>query len=260
MRDDAIMTPIQHALELGQLGLSVFPVGRDKAPRCPRGYLAASSDPATIEALHVRYGFVLIGVATGERSGWSALDIDTPDGLPWWTTNRARLPATRTHRTRSNGLHLWFRHRPGLRSSVARIAPGIDVRADGGSCIWWPADGLPVLSDAPPAAWPDWLLPPPKPTWTPPASPAWQGDDYATRRYAMAALKRGIEAVATAAPGTRNAALNRECYSLMRLTSTGTLHAGEIAEGMAHAAIAAGLDRRETEQTIRSALSARGSL
>lgn len=246
------------ALDLAAAGRAVFPVGNDKAPRCPRGHLAASTDPAVIRAMHRDFGFVLVGVATGERSGIAALDIDNkPGGLDWFEANRDKLPATRTHRTRSGGLHLWFKHRAGLRSSVSAIAPGIDIRADGGSCIWWPAAGLPVLSAGPLAEWPEWLAPPPKPAWTPPPAAPWAGNDRRARAYAEAAMRRAVDRVATAAPGTRNATLNRETYGLLRLTSTGGLHAGEIAEAMAHAAIAAGLDRREIEATLRSALSAR---
>ncbi|EGO96804.1 bifunctional DNA primase/polymerase [Acidiphilium sp. PM] len=246
------------ALDLAAAGRAVFPVGNDKAPRCPRGHLAASTDPTTIRALHCDYGFVLIGIATGERSGISALDVDNkPGGLEWFAANRHKLPATRTHRTRSGGLHLWFKHRAGLRSSVATIAPGIDVRADAGSCIWWPAAGLPVLSAGPLADWPDWLVPPPKPGWTPPPAAPWVGNDRRARAYAEAALRRAIERVAGAAPGTRNATLNSETYGLLRLTSTGGLSAGEVAEAMAHAAIVAGLERREIEATLKSALSAR---
>ena len=246
------------ALDLAAAGRAVFPVGNDKAPRCPRGHLAASTDPAVIRAMHRDFGFVLVGVATGERSGIAALDIDNkPGGLDWFEANRDKLPATRTHRTRSGGLHLWFKHRAGLRSSVSAIAPGIDIRADGGSCIWWPAAGLPVLSAGPLAEWPEWLAPPPKPAWTPPPAAPWAGNDRRARAYAEAAMRRAVDRVATAAPGTRNATLNRETYGLLRLTSTGGLHAGEIAEAMAHAALAAGLDRREIEATLRSALSAR---
>lgn len=254
------MSPLDHALALAGRGVAVFPISRDKAPRCPRGHLAATTDPATIEAMHVQFGFVLVGVATGERSGVSALDIDNkPGALDWWTANRDRLPRTRTHRTRSGGLHLWMKHRPGLRSSVAKIAPGIDIRADGGSCIWWPAAGFPVLDQAEAADWPEWLLPPPKPAWTPPPAEPWRGGDRRARRYAEAALRRAIERVAAAGPGTRNATLNAEAYGLMRLAAAGSLTPAEIAEGLAHAALAAGLDRREIEGTLRSALSARSA-
>ena len=78
------------------------------------------------------------------------LDVDTKagqSGLPSFEANDDALPPTRRHRTRSGGLHLVFRHRDGLRCSTSRIALGIDVRAEGG-VVWWPAAGLPVLSDA----------------------------------------------------------------------------------------------------------------
>lgn len=251
------MTLLTVALHLAARGLAVFPVSRDKTPRCPRGHLAASTDPTTIEAMHVQFGFVLIGVATGERSGVAVLDIDAkPGALDWWQTNRHRLPRTRTHRTRGGGLHLWMKHRPGLRSSVAKIAPAIDIRADGASCIWWPAAGLSILDHAEPAEWPAWLIPPPKPAWTPPAATPWAGDDRRARRYAEAALRRAIERVAGAGPGTRNATLNAETYGLLRLAPEG-LHPSEIANAMAVAAAASGLDRREIEATLKSALSAR---
>jgi hypothetical protein len=35
-------------------------------------------------------------------------------------------------------LHFFFQHAPGLRCSRGLIAPGVDVRADGGYVIWWP--------------------------------------------------------------------------------------------------------------------------
>jgi hypothetical protein len=61
------------------------------------------------------------------------------------------------HETRSGGRHLFFLHRPGLRCSTSKIERGIDVRADGGLVIWWPAQFYPVR-EAPVATWPDWLL------------------------------------------------------------------------------------------------------
>lgn len=249
--------PFRVAVTLAQLGLKVFPVSRDKRPRCPKGHLAASSDPHVVAALHEHCGFVLVGVATGEPSGVSVLDIDRKDSArAWWAENRMKLPLTRTHRTRGGGLHLWFIHEPGLRSSVGRIAPGIDVRASRSSCIWWPGADFPVLCEADPAPWPGWLRPLPKPTWTPPAAETWHGSDVKGRRYALAALRHAIERVATAAPGTRNDTLNSETFGLTRLTVSGALAPEEIAEAMAHAALAAGLERLEIEATLRSALSA----
>lgn len=251
--------PVHIALALAEHGLKVFPVSRDKRPRCPRGHLAASSDAKIIEALHVHYGFVLIGIATGEPSSRAVLDIDIKDeARAWWAANRQKLPTTRVHRTRGGGLHLWFRHRPGLRSNAGRVAQGVDIRADRASAIWWPAAGLPVLCDAEPAPWPEWLIPPDKPRWTPALSEPWHGTDSKARRYAEGALRRAIQRVAGAASGTRNGTLNAETYALARFAAIGALDHREIALAMAHAGTAAGLERREIEATLRSALSAGG--
>ena len=84
-----------------------------------------------------------------------AIDID-PDGLTWLAANRHRLPLTREHQT-SRGIHLLLNHHPGMRNSNHRIAPGVDVRGDGGYIIWWAREGFPVV-DLPLADWPEWLL------------------------------------------------------------------------------------------------------
>src|SRR5262249_16654349 len=106
--------------------------------------------------LNVKHsGWPLIGFPTGEASGIDVLDID-PRGRDWYDQNFDALPTTRAHLTQ-RGLHLLFKHADGLRCSAGRIAPGIDVRADGGYAIWWPREGLPV-EDHPICEWPDWLL------------------------------------------------------------------------------------------------------
>jgi hypothetical protein len=149
------------ALELAEHGFACFPVGNNKHPTIPKGkgFYAASTDPHRLRYLWSQHPGPLVGVATGTISNVDVLDIDqNPEGREWWAQHRNRLPVTRTHRTRSRGLHLLFQHTEGLRNSAGRIARGVDTRGDGGYCIWWPASGLPVLSDAPIAPWPDWLL------------------------------------------------------------------------------------------------------
>src|SRR5262249_28263496 len=76
----------------------------------------------------------------------------------WWAEVRSKLPVTRTHRTRSGGLHLLYRHVPGIGCSASKLARGVDTRGGGGFVIWWPAQGCKVLGDAPVAAAPDWLI------------------------------------------------------------------------------------------------------
>jgi len=97
----------------------------------------------------------LVGVLTGRISGLDVVDVDLR-GMDWLRS--VQLPATRIHETRSGGRHLFFKHCDGLRNSAGRIATGVDVRADGGYVIWWPRQGLKVLSDVGIAEWPEWLL------------------------------------------------------------------------------------------------------
>ena len=241
------MSPLDHALELAALGWAVFPCGADKTPRCRGGFKLASNDPDRIRAMAGQFGFVLVGIRTGETSNLAVLDIDRA-GEPWWHENRDRLPGTRVHRTRSGGLHLLFRNSPGLRCSASKIVPGIDVRAEGGYIIAWP-----VLVDAPLAEWPAWLSTREKPIsapWTPP--PSMTGDK--ARNYAAAALRAAIVRVAGAGDGGRNVTLNAETFGLSRFIASGALSPGEIAGAMAHAGLAAGLAAHEVQNTIASAL------
>lgn|SRR5262245_59503369 len=136
-----------------------FPCARDKAPTCPNGFKDASRDPAALQQLWTNYPGPLTGVPTGAISGIDVLDLDPKhrQAREWWAANRAQLPPTRMHRTRSKGLHCLYRHAEGVTCSVGRVERGVDIRGSGGYVIWWPAIGL-TYRDAPIAPWPDWLL------------------------------------------------------------------------------------------------------
>jgi Bifunctional DNA primase/polymerase, N-terminal len=148
------------------LGLPVFPCGLNKQPAIPgdaggHGYLDASTDPTTVRALFSHHAARLIGLPTGTPSGLAVVDIDLPrhdEAQAWWHEHRQELRHTSAWRTRSGGLHLYFRHPPGLRCSQGKLAPGVDVRAAGGYVIAWWAHGLKRLCDAEPAPFPDWLF------------------------------------------------------------------------------------------------------
>jgi hypothetical protein len=237
-------------------GLAVFPCRFDKAPATPRGFHDATRDPAAARDLFARYGGPLIGVATGAASGFDVLDLDPRHGSDtWWQVNRNRLPETRTHATRSGGLHLLFQHAEGMRNSVGKIAPGCDVRGDGGYIIWWPGAGLAVSNADLLGDWPGWLLaainPPPR--QRPAAPPMIRGTGYAAM-----ALRRAVEAVARAAPGTRNDTLNREAFTLSRFARNGELDPQTIANALAVAGMASGLCGAEIAATLASAFRAAG--
>jgi hypothetical protein len=143
--------------------LPIFPCRWDnKKPTCDGGFYAATTDPDEIKRLWRERWGALTAVRTGEASGLAILDVDTKNkGEAWMAefeathTRGAFSPfATRIHATISGGLHFIFRHRPGLESNRDTIARGVDVRADKGYAVWWPANGGRVLCEGPIAEWP----------------------------------------------------------------------------------------------------------
>jgi hypothetical protein len=142
--------------------LWVFPCGADKRPLVRGGYKAAVPvhSREEIAALLERPGD-LIGCPCGEVNGWDVLDLDVGrGGLDWLAQYEAThgLPQTRIHATKSGGVHVFFRHRPGMRSSFDLLGPGVEVKSSGHHIIWWPFAGRPVLSGAPIAPWPGPML------------------------------------------------------------------------------------------------------
>ena len=167
----------------------------DESAHVSRGFKQVIKE---IRTGRLRHFSPLIGVRTGAQSDFDVLDLDAKhnEARRWWKEHRRHLPETRVHRTRSGGLHLLFQHSPRVRCTAGKIALGVDTRGEGGYVIWWPAAGLPILSGAPRAPWPSWLLdllrPPPAPT----GSAAIVPDDRA-----LASLVRVIVAAPT---GQRN--------------------------------------------------------
>jgi hypothetical protein len=125
-----------------RLGYPVFPCAEDKTPVCKHGYLDAVEDETRIRQLWRIWPGPLIGVPTGDRTDLAVLDIDLvkhPEAGRWLEDHRDQIPETRRHRSRSGGLHFLFKHPKGLRCSAGKLCTGIDIRADGGYIIWWPA-------------------------------------------------------------------------------------------------------------------------
>ncbi len=152
--------PLQAALHLAEeYGLPVFPCRPDKKPYTEHGFKDATSSLTAIEEWWQRWPDALVGVPTGAASKVLVLDVD-PAGFGWYQENAAQLAAGRVHRTRRAGYHLLYRAPANpVRNSASQLAPGIDVRGEGGYIIWWPAAGCEAvgdfddIGDAPP-----WLL------------------------------------------------------------------------------------------------------
>jgi KaiC/GvpD/RAD55 family RecA-like ATPase len=154
----------------------------------------------------------LIGVPTGARSGFDALDLDPRHGSDSW---QVELPVTRIHATRSGGRHLLFNHAPGLRNSAGKIAPGVDVRAEGGYVIFWPAAGCAVLSGAPMADWPADVL------------AAAMGRPASAGPAPRLTLTEAVAAIAVAKPGERYETCKATIWRLAALVKGGMLDEAE---------------------------------
>ena len=144
---------LSDVLKLAKL-YKVFPCRPDKKPYTGHGFKDASQDPGQIRAWWHQHPDALVGVPTGGEHGLVVIDLDTDkhtDETREWLTGHSRLlKSARTHITRSGGTHHLFtsngtQYKSGADCRLGGTKrPGIDVRADGGYIIWWPAHGLPV--------------------------------------------------------------------------------------------------------------------
>jgi hypothetical protein len=216
--------------------------------------------------------------AVMEGSGIWALDLDVPsqdhahDGVAAFkdlVEEHGPVPPRPTIRTGGGGLVLVFRHEgEPITGKTGTPCLGIDPRR-GHLTVTVPPSfhirtGRPyrwIVApwDLSPPRAPDWLLrlvAPPARESLPPSRPLPDSNDR-QRRYAIGALRHGVERAAAAPSGQRNHSLNQETYSLCRqFVPDGLLTPQEIVDAMAHAGVAAGLDQREVEQTLASALKA----
>lgn len=154
-------------------GWSVVPV----EPRGKRPVVAWQAlqqriaTPDEIAAWFRRWPGANIGVVTGSVSGLVVIDVDPRhDGEASFArlcAARASLPPTIEARTGGGGRHLYFAHPGGVIRNRVGLAPGIDLRGDGGCVVappsihpsggryaWVPARGPDEVA---PAHMPAWL-------------------------------------------------------------------------------------------------------
>jgi hypothetical protein len=131
----------------------------------------------------------------------------------------------------------------------------VDVKAEGGAVIYWPAAGFPVLHDAPLAAWPAWLAPPPKPA----PAPSYEPVGPRPAAHIEAALAGLVRTIATAPPGERNARLFWASCRAAELVAKGELSKPHGEAVLIEAASRAGLDHLESSRTIASAFTRRAA-
>jgi hypothetical protein len=266
---------LRAALDYAVRGWMVFPLKpRAKEPATGSGFYDATTNPAKLKRWFACGYQHNIGIRTGVLSGVFILDIDGARGdasLRDFEAKHGALPATLISAT-GKGRHFWFRAECEIPCSTGKIAPGLDVRADGGYVVAPPSihpSGAIYrwANDLPPAPAPAWLIhlaqcKPSLPVMTapPPRSPIGTTSPASSAAYGHAALDREIAALAATAPGGRNAALNCASFRLHQLVAGGELHAEEVMRALHYAAqcneLLADDGERPVQATIQSGANA----
>lgn len=140
---------VSAAQDYARQGYHVFPCKPDKSPYTEHGFKDATTDPFQIERWLQQWPDAMIGMATGARSGIVVIDVDIKNGVDGFAELAKRgieMPTDAVEvKTPSGGSHFYFSIQPGqsFRNSAGKIAPGVDVRADGGYVIVPPSRPAP---------------------------------------------------------------------------------------------------------------------
>lgn len=259
---------LEAALAYAARGIPVFPCEKNKRPLVGGGHKTATTDVGQIAKWWSKREFPLamIGVPTGRASGIDVLDIDAKNGRDGFTSvPRWRDLSPVIVRTPSGGVHLYFRSSGTMRNSASKLAPGLDVRGDGGYVIVPPSfnkgdyhfekGGIEDFDRLP--RWPDDL------STTDTRSPSLQdAEKHPTlpekdeSPQAAGTLAEACAQMEAAEEGTRNDTLNRVAYAVGRLVGAGQLDQVTATARLTEAASKTGLEAAEIEHTIGSGITA----
>jgi putative DNA primase/helicase len=268
------------ALEYAGRGWSIFPapVGEKKshksAARTANGERwGATKQPDEVRSDFRRWPGANVGIPTGVANGIFVLEVDTiagghaADGIAALSdleSKHGKLPVTSTAESPSGSLHYYFLYPPGVevRNSESAIAPGIDIRGEGGMVIAppsqkpgvgvyvWKNPGVPIREA------PNWLLDliveATKPkvltisaqaaalVWPPPPV-AGSLEGKRTAAWLTTALNAEVALVAQAIKGTRNAQLFKSTANLVGYIKAGAnLSESAVTDAMIAASISNG--------------------
>ncbi len=239
----------------------------EKTPILPYGFRGATANGPLVERIWTRYPTALIGVPTGAKSGFFALDIDNKpggaNGFEWLAEMEAEhgpLPQTARVTSPNGGLHIYFRHVDGVRNRGA-LGAGVDIRGEGGYVIGpgsvmhdgrsyrW-VDDTREIADAPP-----WLLDLLLPK-SAPAHTSYTASANTNIAYVDAAVDQELRDLSSVPMGNRNNALNDAAFSLGTFVGSGALPESEARALLQDVARGWGRDWTRCCKTIENGLKA----
>lgn len=270
------------ALDYAARGWHVFPAPPGEKKSHLKGANAngarwgATTDPTLIVSYWDQFPRANVGIAAGPSSGFFVVECDTPAGhdvdgignMAALIEQHGPLPDTIEALSPSGSWHIFFRWPEGeeIINGAGEVAPGIDVRGEGGMVIgvpsvkpgrpqpyrWKNPPGLFELGECP-----EWLLALcRKKKLSEQARANGPKIDTGGHGWADAALRGEIAAVLSSPAGSRNAQLNTSAFNLGQIIAGGALDEASVRSRLCGAAIAAGLDEAEIGPTIDSGLKA----
>jgi Bifunctional DNA primase/polymerase, N-terminal len=244
------------ALDYARQDIPVFPCRtQDKRPITANGFKDATTDEGQIRLWWTQYPSAMIGMPTGKASGMWVLDVDVdpskgidgPKELEKLIAKNGPLPKTLTSATPRGGTHYFFVYdNIVIKNSTSKLAPGLDVRGEGGYVILPPS----VCDSGTPYEWrincpfndpPAWAL---KALTSSPRDRAW----------AKKALETECAAVAASQPGERNDVLNKAAFNLGQLVGGGALDEDTVRDELYSAAVLCGLIDDDGEDATRKTI------
>lgn len=239
----------------------------EKTPLTPNGFKGATRFPRIIERWWSDWPYAAVGLPTGEKTGFFALDIDNKpggaNGFDWLAEMEAEhgpLPDTARVTSPNGGLHIYFKYVVGTRNRGA-LGAGVDIRSEGGYVLSagstmangrsykWETDTR-EIADAP--AWLlDLLLPKSAPAHT-----QYSLSAATNNAYVDAAVDRELADLAGAPMGTRNNALNDAAFSIGTIVGAGALGEAEARALLQDVARGWGRDWSRCCKTIENGLKA----
>ncbi|MGI9092668.1 MAG: bifunctional DNA primase/polymerase [Mycobacteriales bacterium] len=263
------------ALRLAAAGCYVFPCRPGgKLPATSHGFKDAARDPATIAGWWTALPAANIGLSAG-ATGLVVIDLDGGQGIDNWRQLREQHPGTPVTLTAATpgGAHLYYCADPKrpVGCSASRLAPKVDTRGLGGYVVAPPSrrpDGLygwmpgpTELTELPVV--PAWIIDALTDLGTPErggtrSTPLWaqQRDPLNLRPHGQARsiLTGLVSTVLDSAAGTRNSRLYWAARRAGEHIADGRLVRLQAVAALERAGRDCGLDDRECQRTIASAL------
>lgn len=165
VRAPVAIVSVETALEVADT-YPIFPCDLAKRPLTANGFKAATKDHGAIKRWWNQHPDALIGLPTGERTRLVVIDYDpdkaNADTREWVEQWASLLAGTFGTETPRGGKHWYFQAADAYASGAniwldGKKRAGLDVRANGGYVIYWPAHGL-ALFDNPIAILPPTLI------------------------------------------------------------------------------------------------------